>query len=144
MKRIGDALKRRRQEQGLSLDDVRRLTRIGKKWLAALEAGDRDAFPAEVYLKGFLKTYADALGLDGAGMVRDLDGQDDEAGGPADAAEPGGKGQQGVARPGGATAMAGLAHLMRGQGRRWWRLAVWLLLAALALATIVLLWQQGQ
>ena len=43
---------------------------IRDRYLEAIEAGNYKVVPGEVYLKGFIKSYATALGLDGAAMVR--------------------------------------------------------------------------
>lgn len=60
----GEILKQRRQQRQLSLDDVALQTRIRRVYLVALEEGRFDDFPAETYVKGFLRNYSDFLGLD--------------------------------------------------------------------------------
>jgi len=62
---IGSTLREARQRQGLELADVERETRIRSRYLAALEAERFDLLPARAYAKGFLRSYADWLGLDG-------------------------------------------------------------------------------
>jgi len=69
MKEIGDLLRNTRLEKGLSLKDVQTETKIRQKYLEALEKGDFQVIPGEVYLKGFLRCYANALGLDGMELV---------------------------------------------------------------------------
>ncbi|MEW6080571.1 MAG: RodZ domain-containing protein [Bacillota bacterium] len=69
MKDIGEALKRAREERGLSLREVQTATKIRQKYLEALEAGDDSVMPGEVYTKGFIRSYAEYLGLDGWEMV---------------------------------------------------------------------------
>ncbi len=71
MKDIGCLLRERREELGLSLADIQKTTKVHSKWLVALEDGDENAFPAEAYLKGFLRSYAEAVGLDGLALVQD-------------------------------------------------------------------------
>ncbi len=71
MRDIGCLLRERREELGLSLADIQKTTKVRSKWLVALEDGDEAAFPAEVYLKGFLRSYAEAVGLDGLALVQD-------------------------------------------------------------------------
>lgn len=61
---IGERLRNAREAKGLSLRAVADLTRIRAVYLQALEDERFDALPGGVYARGFLRTYADALGLD--------------------------------------------------------------------------------
>ncbi len=70
--RIGPILEQRRKERNLSLDDVEQATKIRKRYLDGLERDDYDVLPAGVYAQGFLKTYANYLGLDGEELTRQL------------------------------------------------------------------------
>jgi cytoskeletal protein RodZ len=62
---IGSSLRDARARQGLELDELERRTKIRAKYLRALEDERFEQLPAPTYVKGFLRTYADALGLDG-------------------------------------------------------------------------------
>ena len=64
-KTIGEILRAAREERKLSVEQVNRETKISPQTITALEADDFEGFPSETYLKGFLRTYADFLGLDG-------------------------------------------------------------------------------
>src|SRR3954464_1123575 len=66
---IGEALRTARHEAGIELDEVERTIRIRGRYLAALENEDWGVLPGEAYLRGFLHTYGDYLGLDGAALV---------------------------------------------------------------------------
>ncbi|CAN5636622.1 hypothetical protein BH20ACT10_BH20ACT10_04160 [soil metagenome] len=70
--KIGDVLERARAERGLSLQDVENATKIRKRYLTGLEREDFSSLPDTVYVQGFLKTYANFLGLDGEELARDL------------------------------------------------------------------------
>jgi cytoskeleton protein RodZ len=61
---IGSTLREARTRRELTLLDVQEATRIRLKHLAALEDERFDELPEEVYVKGFLRAYADYLGLD--------------------------------------------------------------------------------
>lgn len=61
---LGDMLRERRQEHQWTLDQVAQQTRIRQDFLQALEEGEYDRLPADVQVRGFLRTYAQALGLD--------------------------------------------------------------------------------
>ncbi len=70
--KIGRILEQARRERGLSLDEVEHATKIRKRYLAGLEREDYSALPDAVYARGFLKTYANYLGLDGEELSRQL------------------------------------------------------------------------
>ena len=62
---IGNSLREARVRQQLELGEVELATKIRSRYLRALEEESFDALPAQTYVKGFLRTYADYLGLDG-------------------------------------------------------------------------------
>ena len=69
---IGRFLEQKRKERGLSLEEVEQATKIRKRYLKGLERGDYAILPDAVYAMGFLKTYANYLGLDGEALSRQL------------------------------------------------------------------------
>lgn len=62
---IGSSLRSAREQRKLDLGDVEQATHIRVKYLQALEDERFDVLPGPAYVKGFLRTYADHLGLDG-------------------------------------------------------------------------------
>ncbi|NMC52417.1 MAG: DUF4115 domain-containing protein [Chloroflexi bacterium] len=58
---FGDQLKQKRQEMGLSIEQVSHALHIRPRYLAALESDDWSDIPSEVQAKGFLRLYADYL-----------------------------------------------------------------------------------
>jgi cytoskeleton protein RodZ len=62
---IGYSLRAARERQGIGLPEAELATKIRAKYIRALEEEDFDALPADTYARGFLRTYADYLGLDG-------------------------------------------------------------------------------
>jgi len=62
---IGNSLREARLRQQLDFPELEQQTKIRAKYLKALEAEDFDVLPAPTYVKGFLRNYADALGLEG-------------------------------------------------------------------------------
>jgi hypothetical protein len=62
---IGSSLKDARLRQGLDLAEAELATKIRSKYLSALEDERFDSLPAQTYVKGFLRSYAEYLGLDG-------------------------------------------------------------------------------
>jgi cytoskeleton protein RodZ len=62
---IGNSLREARVRQGLDYPQVELATKIRAKYIHALEDEQFAILPAQPYVKGFLRTYADFLGLDG-------------------------------------------------------------------------------
>ena len=62
---IGNSLREARLRQGLEIPRIEADTKIRGKYLRALEEEEFEVLPGDTYVKGFLKTYADYLGLDG-------------------------------------------------------------------------------
>lgn len=69
---IGERLRRQREARGFSLEDVATQTRIPIRHLLAIENEDWDALPAVTYCIGFVRSYANAVGLDGASLGREV------------------------------------------------------------------------
>ncbi len=67
--RVGDILKRRRQQRGDDISQIAEYLCIRRIFLEALEQNDYEALPAEAYVVGFLRTYAEFLGFDGKEAV---------------------------------------------------------------------------
>ena len=62
---IGNSLREARLRQQLDFAELEQQTKIRSKYLQALEDEHFDVLPAPTYVKGFLRNYADALGLEG-------------------------------------------------------------------------------
>ncbi|HXV33050.1 MAG TPA: RodZ domain-containing protein [Gaiellaceae bacterium] len=62
---IGNSLREARLRQGLEIPRIEAETKIRGKYLRALEEEEFEVLPGDTYVKGFLRTYADYLGLDG-------------------------------------------------------------------------------
>jgi cytoskeleton protein RodZ len=70
--KIGAVLEKARKQRGLTLDEAEYATKIRKRYLDGLEREDFGVLPDAVYARGFLKTYANYLGLDGEDLARQL------------------------------------------------------------------------
>jgi cytoskeleton protein RodZ len=66
---IGSSLREARTRRGLALADVERDTHIRSRYLTALEEDRFDDLPGPAYAKGFLRTYAEFLGLEGQRFI---------------------------------------------------------------------------
>jgi len=63
-------LRSRREARDLSLDDISRITKIPERSLVFLERGEFEKLPADVFVRGFLRSYATCVGLDADETVR--------------------------------------------------------------------------
>jgi hypothetical protein len=62
---IGTSLREARERQELGYPEIELATKIRAKYIRALEEEDFTSIPGDAYIRGFLRTYADYLGLDG-------------------------------------------------------------------------------
>ena len=60
----GEDLKNLRESQGLELQDIHRITKISPTVLETIEKDDIANLPPRIYLKSFLKAYAEILQVD--------------------------------------------------------------------------------
>jgi cytoskeleton protein RodZ len=68
--RVGEVLRNRREALGISLEQVYAHLRIPVRWLVAMEEDRFDVFDSPQYAKGFVRSYADFLGLDPEPLVQ--------------------------------------------------------------------------
>ncbi len=71
---VGDILRQARNRRKVELSEVEAATRIRLRYLRAIEAEDWDVLPGGVYTRGFIRTYANFLGLDGDRLAEDYRG----------------------------------------------------------------------
>ena len=64
MKSLGEYLRSERLNRGITLEEISRETRISTRMLQAIEDGNTESLPAGVLVKGFLRAYAQKIGLD--------------------------------------------------------------------------------
>jgi len=69
---LGASLEEARRRQGLDLEQVEKATYIGRRYLRALEEERFELLPADAYAKGFLRAYAEFLGLDAERYLDEL------------------------------------------------------------------------
>ena len=62
---IGNSLREARLRRQLDFRQVEQTTKVRGRYLRALEEEDFESLPAETYVRGFLRSYAEFLGLDG-------------------------------------------------------------------------------
>lgn len=61
---FGEYLRRERELRDITLREIADETKISFRYLHALETDNTDKLPAEVFIKGFIKSYAQYIGLD--------------------------------------------------------------------------------
>jgi len=71
----GPILRKQRELRGMSLVDAAEATKIGKNYLRALEEDRHQEFTSPAYLKGFLRTYANHLGLKAGDLIRMIEAE---------------------------------------------------------------------
>lgn len=60
----GELLKKVREDQSISLEQISTVTKIATKYLRAIETEDFENLPARVFIQGYVKQYAKIVGLD--------------------------------------------------------------------------------
>lgn len=71
MEELGALLKTRREKRNLSLREVENATSIRTSYLEAIEEGDTSKLISPVYAQGFIKQYANFLGMDGEQLLNE-------------------------------------------------------------------------
>lgn len=69
MTTVGELLRAEREKKGLSIKEIENAISIRALYINAIEEGNYTLIPGEVYLKGFIRNYANYLGLNGQEMV---------------------------------------------------------------------------
>jgi len=72
MQSVGSRLRDARETRGLSLEDIAQITKISRSHLDAIENDNFQVLPAPAFARGFVRSYASAVGLDPNEMVRAL------------------------------------------------------------------------
>lgn len=80
---IGQSLKDARRRIGMDVKEAEERTKIRAKYLRALEADDWEVLPAPAYVRGFLRTYGQLLGLDGEALADEFRRRHEEPAAPA-------------------------------------------------------------
>lgn len=75
MQDIGDTLREARMRQKIDVSEVETATKIRAKYLRALENEEFNLLPGSTYVKSFLRTYAEFLGLDARRLVEEYRAQ---------------------------------------------------------------------
>jgi cytoskeletal protein RodZ len=63
MPTLGEELKRRREERGITLNDISEATRIGTRFLKAIETDNFSILPGGIYTRNFIRSFAEQVGM---------------------------------------------------------------------------------
>ncbi len=63
MQTVGEILRKTREEKKISLDEVEKEVKVKKEYLLALESDDYQSLPSFTFTQGFIRLYAQFLGL---------------------------------------------------------------------------------
>ena len=69
MTHLGERFREAREARGISITEASTATRILPRYLQAIEAGDVHSLPGDVYARGFIRNYAQLLGLPAEEMI---------------------------------------------------------------------------
>ena len=69
MASLGQELREAREARHISVEEIASATKIGSRYLQALEADHLDLMPGEFFIKGIIRTYSRAIGLDGEAVL---------------------------------------------------------------------------
>lgn len=70
MPELGSLLRKARLERGMSLEELQDITKIRIRYLEAIEEEDFSVLPGSFYVRAFIKSYAEAVGMDPDEVVR--------------------------------------------------------------------------
>ncbi len=114
MRMIGEYLQERREDLGLDLDEIGAMLRIKPSYLAALEQGRTHDLPGPTYAIGFVRAYAEFLGLDAEPVLARFKAEAAEVTARPDLALPVPLGERSL--PGGALVLVALILALCGYG----------------------------
>ena len=69
MSDIGDKLKNARKANGMTIEDIEKITKIQRRYLYAIEENQFDQLPGDFYVRAFIKQYAQVVGLNGKELL---------------------------------------------------------------------------
>jgi cytoskeletal protein RodZ len=73
MTNFGASFKKARESKGISLDQIAKTTRISTRFLAAIESEEFHLLPGGVFNRGFIRSFAESVGLDPNQAVADYE-----------------------------------------------------------------------
>jgi cytoskeletal protein RodZ len=66
---FGERLRKERESRNITLRDLSEATKINKRYLEALEQNDFDSIPGGVFIRGYIRSYAESIGINPAPLL---------------------------------------------------------------------------
>jgi transcriptional regulator with XRE-family HTH domain len=82
---VGESLSQARYQAGLTIDELSERTKIRASVIRSIESDDYEACGGDLYVRGYVRAIAGAVGVDAQGLIRDYDRERVRASGDADA-----------------------------------------------------------
>ena len=82
---VGESLTQARYQAGLTIDELSERTKIRASVIRSIESDDYEACGGDLYVRGYVRAIAGAIGVDAQGLIRDYDQERVRASGDADA-----------------------------------------------------------
>ena len=73
VRKIGNTLRESREGRGMSVEELSNLTRIPSRQIELVESGELRQLPGGVFVRGFIRAHARAVGADAAALVESFD-----------------------------------------------------------------------
>lgn len=70
IKTLGERLRDIREKAGISIEEIAKVTKVNKRYLECIEADDYDSLPSAVYVKGFLRSYSNFMGIEAEDVLK--------------------------------------------------------------------------
>src|ERR1700729_1977505 len=70
---VGESLTQARKNAGLTIDELSERTKIRASVIRSIEADDYEACGGDLYVRGYVRAMAGAIGVDAQGLIRDYD-----------------------------------------------------------------------
>jgi cytoskeletal protein RodZ len=72
---LGQFLKKARTEKNISIEEVQEITKIRNRYIEAIEKGDYKVLPGQFYARAFIKSYAEAIGLNAEALLQQYENE---------------------------------------------------------------------
>jgi cytoskeletal protein RodZ len=72
---LGQFLKKARTEKNISIEEVQEITKIRNRYIEAIEKGDYNVLPGQFYARAFIKSYAEAIGLNAEALLQQYENE---------------------------------------------------------------------
>jgi cytoskeletal protein RodZ len=72
---LGQFLKKARIEKNMSIEKVQEITKIRNRYIEAIEKGDYNVLPGQFYARAFIKSYAEAIGINAEALLQQYENE---------------------------------------------------------------------